>query len=65
MIEEVKVEDGKYTFRYNTETAEFKCLRHGEPWRNLLGDKAVFALFYELYELRQAYEALKRATGND
>ena len=53
MIEEVKVEGGKYTFQYDTETGRLTCLRHGEPWRDFIGDKAVFALFYSLYDKRE------------
>lgn len=35
------------------------CLRHGEPWRNLTGDKMVGAMFDELLELRKACAELQ------
>lgn len=53
MIEEVSVEGGKYTFQYNTETCELTCLRNKKPWREFeVGDKALFALFYEAREAK-------------
>lgn len=53
MIEEVSVEDGKYTFQYNTKTSELTCLRHGQPWREFpIGDKAMYALLYEAREAK-------------
>lgn len=53
MIEEVSVEDGKYTFQYNTETCELTCLRNKLPWREFpIGDKAMYALFYEAREAK-------------
>lgn len=67
MIEEVSVEDGKYTFQYNTETAMLTCLRYGKVWRDFpIGDKAMYALFYEAREakLRVAELETKMAALN-
>lgn len=50
MIEEIKLEHGKYTFQHDTETGRLTCLRHGEAWRDFIGDKAVFALFSALHD---------------
>jgi len=53
MIEEVSVENGKYTFQYNPATCELSCLRNGKPWRTFeAGDKAMYALFYEAREAK-------------
>jgi len=37
------------------------CLRHGEPWRDLTGDKMVGAMFDELLELRKTCDDLHSA----
>lgn len=50
---EVKLEvaDGKYTLVFDEATGKFYCLRYGEPWRDLVGDKMVLSLFYRIKEL--------------
>lgn len=52
-IESILIADGKYEFRFNNKTGEFYCLRHGESWRDLSGDKAVYCLFAELLDCRK------------
>lgn len=52
--------DGKYTILFNEATGEFKALRHGEPWRNLAGDKLILTL---MYKLQRADELLQEAQG--
>jgi hypothetical protein len=57
----VTVCDGKYTVIYDFDTGQSECLRYGEPWRDLCGDKMVLALFDEIVELREKVEQLERA----
>ena len=40
----LKLEDGKYEIRRHDD-GHMDALRHGEPWRDLTGDKLVGALF--------------------
>ena len=42
--EEVILCGGKYVFRID-ERGVLLCLRHGEPWREFIGDNAILALF--------------------
>ena len=51
--------DGKYTLIIDTDTGRAECLRYGEKWRGLVGDKMVLALFDELVEARARAEAAK------
>jgi len=51
--------DGKYTLIIDTDTGRAECLRYGEKWRDLVGDKMVLALFDELVEARARAEAAK------
>lgn len=61
MIEEVSVENGKYTFQYNTETCELTCLRNKKPWREFeIGDKAMYSLFYEAREAKLKIAELEK-----
>lgn len=60
IIEEISLADGKYTFRYNIDTCEFICLRNGEPWRDFLGDKAIWLLFSKAYETKYLLEDIER-----
>ncbi len=54
MSEEViSVYDGKYTLIYNSENSEFKCLRYGKEWRNLVGDGMILSLFFEIQRLKE------------
>jgi hypothetical protein len=51
-VESIKLESGKYEFQY--EAGRLICLRHGEPWRELIGDKAVYSLFAFAQSLSEA-----------
>ena len=51
--------DGKYTLIIDTDTGRAECLRYGEKWRDLVGDKMVLALFDELVEARATEEPKK------
>ena len=44
--------DGKYTIIYDFATGQSECLRYGQPWRQLVGDKMVLACFDEIVRLR-------------
>lgn len=50
--EDINVGDDKYTVQFNPYTGEFKALRHGEPWRDLSGDKLVYCMYTEIIRLR-------------
>lgn len=45
----IELEDGKYTVTYNK--GELKALRYGEPWREMIGDKLMYAMFCRIQEL--------------
>jgi len=49
----IDVCDGKYTIIYDFETGQSECLRYGEKWRDLCGDKMVLAMFDTIVELRE------------
>lgn len=57
--QELVLEDGKYAVVFDDETGALKALRHGEPWRDLAGDKLVFALFSAVQELQRDLNSLK------
>ena len=52
----VVLEDGKYAIT-GIETGHLEALRHGEPWRELTGDKLVLGLAQEIQELREQLAA--------
>lgn len=52
MTEKIELEDGKYTVTYNQ--GELKALRYGEPWREMIGDKLMYAMFCRIHELESA-----------
>jgi len=47
---EIKLDGGKYRIIriMSKDNITFHCLRHGEPWRDLLGDKMMFSLCLKL-----------------
>ena len=45
----------KYTFKI--ENGVLVCLRYGEPWRDVIGDNAVLALFRHAETLEEKLEA--------
>lgn len=62
----VIIEDGKYAIT-GLETGQLRALRHGQPWRELVGDKLVLALAQEIRKLRGQLDRLSpqtRCTGN-
>lgn len=64
----IDLKDGKYTVVLRSDGA-MHALRHGEPWRDLVGDKMVMAMAHEIMELRQVVPAdgsvLQRADAWD
>lgn len=52
--------DGKYSVIYDLRTGQSECLRYGEKWRDLCGDKMVLAMFDRIVEL-EAENARLRA----
>lgn len=48
--------DDKYEF-YEEPEFSLKCKRYGEPWRDFVGDKAVYALFKRAEELQEHFAA--------
>jgi hypothetical protein len=42
---------GKYSVIYDLEIGQSECLRYGEKWRDLCGDKMVLAMFDRIVEL--------------
>lgn len=53
--------DGKYTIIYDFKTGRSECLRYGNTWRQLAGDKMVLACFDEIVELRKQRDELLEA----
>lgn len=53
--------DGKYTVIFDLKTGQAECLRYGEPWRSLVGDKMVLAMFDELVAARDQRDRLLAA----
>ena len=41
---------GKYTYLINEDGSNQRALRHGEPWRDLVGDGFVLAMAHEINE---------------
>jgi len=56
--ERVTVANGKYTLIFDPRGG-LRCLRHGEEWRDLVGDGMVLALMQEVQELRKEPEYVK------
>lgn len=54
----VAVGDGKYTVIQDA-TGKTYALRHGEPWRDCVGDNLVLALAYEVDALREKLARLE------
>lgn len=66
-ILDVSVEGGKYRV-IMAAGGRFHALRHGQEWRDLTGDKLIFALAHELAERRAstpAPQSSNSATGED
>lgn len=54
---QVSIENGKYTFVNNHGLVSIK--RHGEVWRNEVGDKALLCLLQHVEKLEEEIERLK------
>lgn len=61
---EIELEKGKYTVLHE-DGANFRALRHGEPWRDLTGDGLVLAMAYEIERLREAVARLSEQIEDD
>ena len=50
----ISLQNGEYRFELRTgehsSTFRFHCLRHGEEWRDFVGDNAVLSLFQYTFE---------------
>lgn len=57
MKSEIKVCDGKYTLQH-TNGVGLRCLRYGEPWRDLIGDELALALVQRIEALEESHEEL-------
>lgn len=53
----VEIEDGKYTYQFHPD-GRSEVLRHGEPWRDTVGDKFIYCMASEIEQLRQRVDAL-------
>lgn len=47
----IDLEDGKYSVVHDN-GRDLRALRNGEPWRDLVGDKLIFAMTCEIEQLR-------------
>ena len=53
----VEIEDGKYTYQFHPD-GRSEVLRHGEPWRDTVGDKFIYCMASEIEQLRQRVQEL-------
>lgn len=56
-MEKLSFEDGKY--QLILDAGKFTALRHGQPWRDLTGDKLVYTMFAEIQGLQAEIETLR------
>lgn len=56
--ERMDFDDGKYTVI--NDRGILTALRHGQPWRDLVGDNLVYWMFVTARELKEENEALKQ-----
>lgn len=49
---QVSLDEGKYTYERDDDGQQ-RALRYGEPWRDLVGDKFVAAMGYEIERLQE------------
>lgn len=57
----ISLENGKYKFY--TVDGVLKCDRYDKPWRDIIGDKAVYALYEELMSVKQCLVLAERLLG--
>ena len=55
---------GEYEIVEDLKNNTFKALRHGEEWRNLVGDNLVMALIDKIEELQDAIETIESELCN-
>lgn len=48
----LSVAEGKYTVQFDAD-GRLRCLRYGQPWRDLTGDGMVLAMAHEIERLRE------------
>lgn len=53
--------DGKYTVVYDLSIGRSECLRYGEPWKDLCGDKMTLAMFDRIVELESENKKFRGA----
>lgn len=58
----VELSNGKYTY-IREATGKQYALRHGEPWRDLVGDNLISDMGYKIEELEQRIENIARVSG--
>ncbi|MDQ0174454.1 hypothetical protein [Bacillus chungangensis] len=60
-MSKIELDGGKYTVVNELDDGKgFYALRHGETWRNLVGDNLVLAMFREIETLKEENERLVR-----
>lgn len=52
MNDAIVFENGKYEFLIDAHN-NLICNRYGQPWREFIGDKAVYCLFMECLRVKQ------------
>lgn len=60
----IVLEDGKYTVLHEN-GANLRALRHGEPWRDLVGDSLVLAMAQHIEELEAKLQAIESEKDNE
>lgn len=54
----IDLNDGKYT--YVMDNGKQYALRYSEPWRDLVGDKFVYAMACKIQDLEDEIKSLKK-----
>lgn len=57
----IDLDDGKYT--YVMDNGKQYALRYGEPWRDLCGDKFVYAMACMIQGLEDEVQSLRKELG--
>ena len=57
----IDLDDGKYT--YVMDNGKQYALRYGEPWRDLTGDKFVYAMACMIQDLEDEVQSLRKELG--
>ena len=59
MKEVIEIDD-TYTIEIDFKNGIFRALRHGEEWRDLVGDNLILAMAYKIQELQdKEFELIK------